>query len=72
MNEEISAWPISTNAALIIQKLKPLLINQEFTKTSTNIEQFSYVSKLVALTDLYMQLRVPLVAALRAAEADLR
>jgi len=72
MNEEISAWPISTNAALIIQNLKPLLINQEFTKTSTNIEQFSYVSKLVALTDLYMQLRVPLVAALRAAEADLR
>ena len=49
-----------------------VLWNQEFTKTSTNIEQFSYVSKLVALTDLYMQLRVPLVAALRAAEADLR
>src|ERR1700682_5185860 len=72
MNQEISAWPISTNAALIIQNLKPLLINQEFTKTSTNIEQFSYVSKLVALTDLYMQLRGPLVAALPAAEADLR
>lgn len=72
MSEQISAWPISTNAASIIQNLKPLLISQEFTKTSTNIEQFSYVSKLVALTDLYMELRVPLVAALRAAEADLR
>ena len=72
MNEQISAWPISANAASIIQNLKPILINQEFTKMSTNMEQFSYVSKLVALTDLYMQLRVPLVAALRAAEADLR
>ena len=72
MNEEISAWPISTNAALIIQNLKPLLINQEFTKTSTNIEQFSYVSKLVALTPLYVELTLPLPAALRAAEADLR
>jgi len=38
----------------------------------TDIEQFSYVSKLVALTHLYMELTVPVPAALRAAEADLR
>ena len=39
---------------------------------STNIEQFSYVSKRVALTHLYVELSLPLPAALRAAEADLR
>jgi len=71
MNEQISAWPISANAASIIQNLKPILINQEFTKMSTNMEQFSYVSKLVALAHLYVELSLPLPAALRAAEADL-
>jgi len=60
------------SAASITQNLKPILINQEFTKMSTNIEQFSYVSKLVALTHLYVELSLPLPAALRAAEADLR
>jgi hypothetical protein len=39
---------------------------------STNIEQFSCVAKLVALTHLYVELSLPLTAALRAAEADLR
>jgi len=38
---------------------------------STNMEQFSYVSKLVALAHLYVELSLPLPAALRAAEADL-
>src|SRR5712671_6582408 len=72
MNEQISAWPISANAASVIQNLKPILTNEEFTKMSTNIEQFSYVSKRVALTHLYVELSLPLPAALRAAEADLR
>jgi hypothetical protein len=72
MNEQISVWPIGANAASIIQNLKPVLIDQEFTKMSTNIEQFPYVSKLVALTHLYMELSLPVPAALRAAEADLQ
>jgi len=72
MNEQISAWQITANAASMIQNLKPIPINQEFTKMRTNIEQFSYVSKLVALTHLYVELSLPLRAALRAAEADLR
>ena len=38
---------------------------------NTNIEQFSYLSKLFALTHLYVELRLPLLAARRAAEADL-
>jgi hypothetical protein len=72
MNEQTSAWPMSANAASIIQNLKPILTNREFTKMSTNIEQFSYVSKRVALTHLYAELSLPLAPALRAAEADLR
>jgi hypothetical protein len=38
----------------------------------TNIEQFSDVLKLVTLTHLYMELCLPVPAALRAAAADLR
>jgi hypothetical protein len=72
MKKQISAWPIGANAASIIQNLKPVLIDQEFTKMRTNIEQFSYVSKLVALTHLYMELSLPVPAALQAAEADLQ
>jgi hypothetical protein len=72
MNEQISAWPIGANAGSIIQNLKPVITDREFTKTSTNIEEFSYVSKLVALTQMYMELSLPVPAALRAAEADLR
>jgi hypothetical protein len=72
MNEQISARPIGANAGSIILNLKPVFIDQEFTKMSTNIEQFAYVSKLVALTHLYMELSLPVPAALRAAEADLR
>jgi hypothetical protein len=72
VNEQISAWPLSANAALCIQDLESILINQEFTKMSTNIEQFSYFAKLVALTHQYVELSLPLPAALRAAQADLR
>jgi hypothetical protein len=39
---------------------------------SIDIQQSSFVSKLVALIDLYLELSLPLPAALRAAEADLR
>jgi hypothetical protein len=39
---------------------------------STNIDQLPYVTKIAALTDLYVELSLPLPAALRAAEADLR
>jgi hypothetical protein len=40
-------------------------------KMSTWIDQFSYAEKLAALTQLYLELRLPLAHALRAAEADL-
>jgi hypothetical protein len=38
---------------------------------TTDIDQFSHVEKLATLTHLYLELRVSLQDALRAAEADL-
>jgi hypothetical protein len=40
-------------------------------KITTDIDQFSYPEKLATLTQLYLELRLPLQDALRAAEADL-
>jgi hypothetical protein len=40
-------------------------------KMSPNIDQFSYVKKLATLTQLYLELNLPLMDALRAADADL-
>jgi hypothetical protein len=52
-------------------RLMPLLTNYHFMKMSTDIDQFSHVEKLATLTHLYLELRLPLQDALRAAEADL-
>ena len=71
INKQTAAWPIRANAGSIIRNLKPV-IDEEVTKMSTKIEQFSYALKLVALTHLYMELSLPLAAALRAAKSDLR
>jgi hypothetical protein len=71
MNDQISARLMGVNTVSIIQNLKPVLIDQGFARMNANIEQFSYVLKVVALTHLYMELSLPLAAALRAAEADL-
>ena len=49
----------------------PLLTNYDSMEMSNNIDQFWYVEKLTTLTQLYLELRLPLHDALRAAEADL-
>jgi hypothetical protein len=72
MNQQIPAWPIGAHAASIIQNLKPITCQPGVYKMRTNIEPFSDLSKLVALTHLYVELRLPLLAARRATEADLR
>jgi hypothetical protein len=46
-------------------------LDLELTKMNITSEQFSYLSKLVALIDLYVELRLPLAVAVLAAEADL-
>jgi hypothetical protein len=38
---------------------------------TTDIDQFSHVEKIATLTQLYLELMLPLQDALRAAEADL-
>ena len=41
-------------------------------KMSIDIRQFSHLEKLATLTQFYLELRLPLAGALRAAEADLQ
>ena len=72
MNEQISAWALSSGDGSFVQTSMPSLINRELTKMSMNIAHFSYVAKLVALTYQYVELNLTLPAAVRAAEADLR
>jgi len=40
-------------------------------KMTIDIDQFSHVEKIATLTQLYLELMLPLQDALRAAEADL-
>jgi hypothetical protein len=71
VNEQIAGPSINPSAGSFIQDLMPLLTNYDSMKMSINIDQFSYVEKLATLTQLYLELRLPLHDALRAAEADL-
>ena len=41
-------------------------------KMSIDFRQFSHLEKLATLTQLYLELKLPLVGALRAAKADLQ
>jgi hypothetical protein len=71
VNEQIAGPSINPSAGSFIQDLMPLLTNYDSMKMSINIDQFLYVEKLATLTQLYLELRLPLQVALRAAEADL-
>jgi hypothetical protein len=71
VNEQIAGTSVNPSARLSIQDLMPLLTNYDSMKMSINIDQFLYVEKLATLTQLYLELRLPLHDALRAAEADL-
>ena len=50
---------------------EPPLVNQEFVRKATKIEQRSHAERVAALTNQYLELGLPLSSALRAAEADL-
>jgi hypothetical protein len=62
---------VNPRAGSFLQDLMPLLTNYDSMEMSNNIDQFWYVEKLTTLTHLYLELRLPLHDALRAAEADL-
>jgi hypothetical protein len=49
---------------------RPLKLRHSM-KMSPDIDQSSYVKKLATLTQLYLELNLPSMDALRAAEADL-
>ena len=71
MNEQIMSPSANPSAGSFLQDPMSLLTNYDSMKMSNNIDQFSLVEKLTALTQLYLELRLPLHDALRAAEADL-
>jgi hypothetical protein len=71
VNEQLSAPSLDLSAGSFIQDLTPLLTNQEPPKMRTAIEHIPYIEKLATLTLQYLELSLPLAAALRAAEADL-
>jgi hypothetical protein len=70
MNKQISIRPLSAFASFIPSP-KPLLVNPESIRTAIKIEQFPDAARGAALTYHYLELCLPLDAALRAAEADL-
>jgi hypothetical protein len=61
---------VDPSAGSFLQDPMALLTNYDSMKMSNNIDQFWY-EKLTTLTQLYLELRLPLRDALRAAEADL-
>jgi hypothetical protein len=71
VNEQIASRHSIQAPARSSKDLMPLLTNYDSMKMSINIDQFLYVQKLATLTQLYLELRLPLHDALRAAEADL-
>ncbi len=70
VNEQIAGPSVNPSGGSFIQDLMPLLTNYDSMKMSINIDQFLYVEKLATLTQLYLELKLPLHDALRAAEAD--
>ena len=71
MNEQIAGPSVNPSGGSFVQDPMPLLTNYDSMKMSINIDQFLYVEKLATLTQLYLELKLPLHDALRAAEADL-
>jgi hypothetical protein len=71
MDEQTFIWPLCANETSRVQKLLPLLVDQEPVRTNNNSQQFSYGERVGALAQIYLELSVPLPIALRAARADL-
>lgn len=71
MDEQIFTWPLSADETSGIENLKAFLFDQQLMRTDKRIQQSSYGDRLGALTQIYLELNLPLQVALRAAEADL-
>jgi hypothetical protein len=71
VTEQIPAPALDLCTDSFIQGQPPTLTDQEPAKMKTVIERLTYLEKLAMLTLQYLELSLPLPAALRAAEADL-
>jgi hypothetical protein len=71
LNEQISASSPGLCAGSFSQNLTPLLAKQERAKMRIATDRLPYIEKLATLTLQYLELSLPLSAALRAADADL-
>jgi hypothetical protein len=71
MNTQVSPQSFIARTAPFIQIPKPLLVYQESIPMPDNVEQFSLADFVLALTYQYLELGLPLDAALQAAAADL-
>jgi hypothetical protein len=70
-NEQIAGPSVDPIVGTFIQDLMPLLTNYHSLNMRADFDPFSYVENLATLTQLYLELKMPLKEALRAAEADL-
>jgi hypothetical protein len=70
-NEQISALLPNLCADSFSQDLTPLLASEQPAKIRTATDRLTCIEKLATLTLQYLELSLPLPAALRAAEADL-
>lgn len=71
MKAQIAGPSVNRSVGPLIQDLMPLHINCHSLNMSSDIDPFLYVENLATLTQLYLELRLPLQEAIRAAEADL-
>jgi hypothetical protein len=71
MDEQTFIWPLCANETSRAQTLLSQLVDQKPMKTNNSSQQFSYGEKVGALTQIYLELSIPLPTALRAALADL-
>ena len=69
--EQIPAPSLDLCVDSLIQDQTPILTAQEPAKMKTATERLTYIEKLATLALQYLELSLPLPAALRAAEADL-
>jgi hypothetical protein len=71
MNEQISVRPLNSERRLIPKECNTTHCQPGATTMDTKIEQLSHIEKLATLTLQYLELSLPLPAALQAADADL-
>jgi hypothetical protein len=72
MDEQTFAGPLSADTTSCIQNLEPFPFDQELVEMDDRIRLFSHGKRFWALTQIYLELSLPLQVALQAAEADLR